>query len=277
MNPVDRRRLFGLGIGAVTGLAYSLVAQSINLLVMPGIPFYQPPFGPPGNVLLGLLLGALLGFLTAWAETSLKGVLVGSLAGTAVLALASLLTGENSPQATWLKILGVFLIVIPTTGILAPVLMLFRWLVNREEEAYLDAQRMQPPNRIQRVLPPVLVVLAAGALGLTSMYNGMARIVTPRMFELIESSRGFTSPEALPEALGGENVRHYLENANQPYTLEWSKDDTNQFAIPRPNTSTADQSTVIARFQNGYLLACVFPTPSYEPRCKDFLSSADIP
>jgi len=62
------RRWAGLILGALIGLAFGGVSQAVNLLFLPGIPLYQPPFGPDGNLLLALLTGALLGLICAWVE-----------------------------------------------------------------------------------------------------------------------------------------------------------------------------------------------------------------
>ena len=49
----DRRkrhpRVFGLALGALLGLVYGLTSQTINRIILPGIPLYQPPLGPAGN------------------------------------------------------------------------------------------------------------------------------------------------------------------------------------------------------------------------------------
>lgn len=261
------RRAFGLLLGALTGLIYALVSENINTLIMPGIPFFRPPFGPVGNAVLGFLVGALLGFITAWAETGAKGVILGSLTGSLILALATLLTASGGQSDI---LLGLAIVFIPAAAVLAPVLILFRWLVNREEMAYRETMTWKPPSRLSRLGPPVLVLLLAGAAGLTSMYNDLGRAVVPRMDALIREGQQSTNTEALPAPLQDERITAFDEHAHQPYTLQWVKDDENRFSIPRPNVSQFDQSTVIARFADGYLLACVYPTPTMEPRCKDF-------
>lgn len=270
MSHITHRRLFGLMLGMLTALAFSLVQQNINFLVMPGIPFYSPPFGPVANVALGTAVGALLGYVTAWAETAAKGVLVGSLTGSFLVSAATMVSGRTDPTSMTDKAIGLIIIFVPTTAFFALVMILFRWLINREEDAYRESISWKPPSPLQRILPPVAVVLLAGSLGLLSMYNDLARAVTPRMQALIAEGQNAQSPGQLPQALQVEEVHDFLQNARQPYTIQWDKDDGNKFAIPRPNTSPFDQSTVIARFANGYMLVCVYPDPVYEPRCKDF-------
>lgn len=264
------RRLFGLLLGALTGLVFLLVSQYINHLILPGITFYQPPFGAGGNTLMGLLTGALLGLVTSWPSDGTRGVLAGSLVSALVVAASVFLPGINEAGVLLPRMVGVTLIFLPTMALLAVGLFAFRWLVDREEAAYRESLHWKPPAPLPRILLPLLLVAAAGLLGLTSMYNDLARTVTPRMQALIESARSAATPEQLPEPLRGRDVHSIYENAGQPFTLQWDRDESNRFAIGRPNTSPYDQSTVIARFANGYLLACMYPHPEMEPRCKDF-------
>ena len=77
------RRAAGALIGIMFGFAYTLVSQLINRLALPGIPLYQPPLGPVGNILLGLLAGAGLGLLCAWPASGAKGILLGGAAAAA--------------------------------------------------------------------------------------------------------------------------------------------------------------------------------------------------
>jgi len=283
MTHSNHRRLFGLVLGTLTGLSFCLVMQNINRLVLPGIPFYQPPFGPAWNVVMGTVLGAALGFITAWAETGVKGVFLGSFTGALVLGIATLLSGPTGPEVWLDKIVSVIIIFVPTAAMMVPVLALFRWLVNREEDAYREVvwpttfltTAPKPPAFIPRVVLPVLLVLFAGAAGLTTMYNDLARTVTPRMFAMLEEARLAESAAGLPEPLRVDETRDFFNYARQPYSLQWDKDDGNKFAIPRPNTSQFDQSTVIARYQNGYMLACMYPDPTeYPPHCKGFSPNA---
>jgi hypothetical protein len=271
MTPASRRRLFGLLLGALAGLALMLVSQYANHLLLPGIPLYQPPFGALGNTLAGGLLGALLGLGTAWPEDALGGIFLGSLTGFLAIAASILIPELRQPGAVFSRAVGLGLIFIPTAALLSIALFFFRWLVGREDAAYREQLHGSPPAAFARAAFPTLLVIAAGLVGLAGMYNGLARTVTPRMMDLVESARRAETAQDLPEPLRVDNVKHVLEYADQPYTLQWDRDESNQFAIGRPPTNPYDISTVIARFEDGYLLACLYATPQAEPRCKDFL------
>jgi hypothetical protein len=87
---------------------------------------------------------------------------------------------------------------------------------------------------------------------------------------LIKEGRKAQTTEMLPSSLRPPDVDLFLQKAGAAYTLQWDEDDTNRFAIPRPATSPFDQSTVIARFDNGWWLVCMFPRPEAAPECRDF-------
>lgn len=268
----NHRKWFGVIFLTASGFAYGLLSQTINHLFMPGIPLYQPPFGALGNIILAGLVGASLGYLIASSESGSVGVSWGSLLGGLFIVIATLLTGNVEGEILWQKISAVVIIFLPTAAVLAPLLILFRWMIGREEESYRNAAKGYPYSRFRRYALPIAVVLAAGALGSLSLYNDLGRAVTPRMQKLIQQGQKAANTEALPLPLRPPGVTHFLEQKGVRYTLQWDKDDQNQFAIPRPAGSTFDQSTVIARFDTGYLLACMFPDKTSQPACKDFLT-----
>ncbi len=272
------RRWFGLLIGTITGFAYALISQGINHVIMPGIPLYQPPFGAFGNILLFTCIGTAIGAATALMESGAASVLWSSLLGALFMAVATMLTGRNESVSWSHRAAAIILIFMPTAGALAVPLIVFRWIISREEQAYREthagllAFRQQPGLRrlLRRNALPVGLVLLAAVLGLTAMYNDFGQAVTPQMHRLIQQGMQAQSREALPAAIQPPDVGQFRERAEGPYTLQWDKDEKNQFAIPRPASNMGDQSTVIARFANGYLLACMFPGKTATPTCRDF-------
>ena len=72
------RRLTGLLFGAGLGLMFGVTSQLTNRILLPGIPLYQPPLGPLGNILASVLAGALLGVLCAWPQSSINGTFIAS-------------------------------------------------------------------------------------------------------------------------------------------------------------------------------------------------------
>lgn len=266
------RKWFGLGLVTLSSLVYGLVSQTINHIFMPGIPLYQPPFGALGNILMALLIGASLGILVAWADTGGIAVLWGSLLCALFVSIATLFTGQNQNAVFWHKLVAVAIIFVPTAAALAPLLIVFRWAIGREEENYRNASKGFPSSPFRRYALPAGLVLLAGGLGLFSLLNDLGRAALPRMDQLIQLGRQAQNIESLPAPLRPPDVKLFSAQASGPYTLQWDKDDQNQFSIPRPAGSSFDQSTVIARFDSGYLLVCMFPGKTGLPSCRDFPS-----
>ncbi len=272
MSHIAHRKWFGLVLVTLSGFLYALVSQVSNRVAMPGIPLYQPPFGAFGNIILAIFIAVSLGVVISWAETGGVGVLWGSLLGALFIAIATMLTGQNEGMGIWSKLFGVIMLFVPTAGILVPVLVLFRWAIGREEENYRNASKGYPSSRFGRSALPAGLMLAAGALGLFSLYNDVARAITPQMDVLIRQGRQAQSADTLPAPLRPPDVNRFLEKSSRSYTLQWDKDDQNRFAIPRPAGSADNASIVIARFENSYLLVCMFPSKTTLPTCRDFAS-----
>ena len=116
---------------------------------------------------------------------------------------------------------------------------------------------------------PVVLVLVAGLLGFTQQYPAYGDTVMLRMRGLIQEGLNSRTPEELPASLRPPHVNLFLDQAKGSYTLQWDKDQGNRYALPRFSGSIPD-SVVIARFENGYLLVCVFTTPDHPDTCKDF-------
>jgi len=264
------RKWFGILFVTATGFTFALISQVINLLFMPGIPLYQPPFGALGNTLLYAIIGFALGILVAWPETGSVGVLWSSLLGSLFIVIASLLIGEDQSVTIAHKLAALIIIFVPTAGALAPLMILLRWIIGREVFAYRDACAGRPTPPFRRYAFPVGLVLIAGALGITALYNDVGRAVTTRMHLLIQQGMQVQSAAVVPASLNPPDVNDFLNMARGSYTLQWDRDEKNRFAIPRPAGNFYDQSTVIARFENGYLLACMFPSKTGQPTCRDF-------
>jgi hypothetical protein len=264
------RRQFGLILGALTGFAAGLVLQGINPLLMPGVPLYQPPFGAVVNTLLCLITGALLGVITAWPDIGIKGILLGTLFGTLILVAITLITGPSNSEILSQKAVVLVLILAPLMGLLAPVLILFRWIVSREEVTLLESKAGFQISNVRRWAVPALLVTITGLLGLFAIQPEMARAVLPQMHTLIQMGQQEQNAEALPEPLKSEDVTHFLERGMGRYVLEWQKDDQNQYMVKRPLAPLDQQSIVIAHYDNGYVLICRFPGKTGQPNCRDF-------
>jgi hypothetical protein len=265
------RRVFGLALGALLGLVFGFVSQAINRIALPGLPLHQPPLGPAGNVLLIALLGAALGGVAAWPAGSIPGVFMASAVAAVLITLVSFLGVQLTDRnQLGMIVTGIFML-LPLIGLMAPMLGLFRWTVNKE----LEAQREAAPAWRHLRLPLSLAVVLA-LLGALSLLPGDAQQELTAMDALLKAGLAARNPGAragalagaLPASLAGEDVGDFLAQARGAYALEWTRNNLNRFRIPRPGRNFDSHAVVVAHFANGWRLACLFVTPSEPPECK---------
>ena len=186
------RRAAGALLGMMFGFAYALVSQLINRLALPGIPLYQPPLGPVGNILLGLLAGAGLGLLCAWPASGAKGILLGGAAAAAAVfaftllrmgaGAASTLTGlVLSVPMAWVSVLGMAVV---------------RWLVDRQVEARRESAPLLRRLRLPLILTGVLALAAAFVL-----YSADARLELRRINDMVLAGLRARDAASLPAPL----------------------------------------------------------------------------
>ena len=260
------RRVIGLTLGALLGLTFGLVSQTINMVALPGISFYQPPFGPWANTALCVLSGALLGLLNAWPIDGLRGTLLASGASAVVFAIATLLSIRIDPQRAVGTIMVIAFLGLPFFGFLVPLIAVLRWTASQQEEAYADATPLR-----KRLVMPLVLLIVVGLIGRTSLYSLEARQTIIRMDTLIKTGQQVQDVSRLPSALRPDDVADFIERARGPYTLEWKTTDLSRYAIPIPISSLQGmESGVIARFANGWTLVCIFVPDNPEPGCKSF-------
>ncbi len=260
------RRLMGLVLGAVLGLAYGLVAQWINRFFLPGVPLYQPPLGPLGNSTLFAAGGALLGLICAWPAGGVQGAFLASAVSALLLVGGSFATTRPSGNLMIAIVITGGFLMLPFWGLLVPFLAALRWGVNHLEEA----QRERQP--LYRRLPgPLLLVLAAGLAGALSLHRPDARMALARMDALLRAGLGAAVPSALPEPLQSPDVGDFLAHGRTAtYTLAAESRRVERFRIPRPGRNFDNHQFVVARFADGWSLACVYITLDEAPRCRGF-------
>jgi len=259
------RRWTGLILGALIALAFGGVSQVANPLLLPGIPLYQPPFGPIGNSLLALLMGALLGLLCAWVEPSIPGILMSAGTGATLALLVAMNIGRTPLFMLPATAIGIVFLWLPFTGMLFPVMALVRAMINK-----LTDSRNERLTLLERGWLPLLLVVAAGALGWTLVLTVPARTVMARNQQMMTAGLAAASTDELPAPLRGKDVADFRSNASQNYQLAWENKNLTVYAIPRPAGSEHEISVVIARFDNGWNVVCLYPNSQSEPRCRSF-------
>jgi hypothetical protein len=255
------RRKAGLWVGVGLGVAYFGISQAINPLALPGLPIYQLPPGLPWSALIAGVVCALVGLVTAWSESVALGVFFGSLIGTLAFDGYAIVNTLPDRVAPALIIGFLVLVLLPMTAMTAAFIGLFRWALERQISTQLEQR-----SRWLRVAIPLILLLAAGGFGATALYPESGRQVLLRMNQLILAGQAASRAD-LPAQLANDNVKDFKANVVGPYTLEWSKDTNNRYAIARPANTGGNESIAIARFTNNYLLICLFPNAYAPPEC----------
>ncbi|MGW8251935.1 MAG: hypothetical protein ACWGO1_14940 [Anaerolineales bacterium] len=268
VNSTIDRRLLGVLLGSSMGLVYGIVSQSINKIMLPGIMLHQPPFGMAGNILLWLLVGAILGFVSAIPEETLSGVILGATVGAVFVTIISLLTGRTDAGVWAGKFISVLILFVPIAALLVPVTGVFRWAINKVIEARIDSD-----STWRTVRRPLLLVVLVAAIGTFALLPPHARIMLARTDAMLEKGLQSTSTDQLPEALQHERVGGFMQHASLEYTLQWQNKNINRFAIPRPLTDRPwEESAIIAHFDSGWRLVCIYADSEAQPACRGFVS-----
>jgi hypothetical protein len=239
------------------GFGYALVSQLINHLALPGIPLYQPPLGPAGNILLGMLAGAGLGLLCAWPASAAKGVLLGGVtAAIAVFVFTLLHMGASSASTVVSLVLSAPMAWVSVLG-----MAVVRWLVDRQVEARQESAPMLRRLRLPLILTGVLALSAAFVL-----FSADARLELRRTNDVIRAGLAARDAASLPAPLQAPGVTKFPAGRS-PYTLEWTNVELDRFIELRPASNYDKQAAVIGRFRNGLMLVCIYTAPKAVPSC----------
>jgi hypothetical protein len=258
------RRQMGAALGAAVGLAYGLASQWINQLVLPGVPFYHPAPGPAMTILLLTLFGAAVGLVSAWAESSWAGALLGGVLSAVVIDAANFARAYWTPETTAGIIVSALFLLVPLTGMVVVLVALLRWAVNTQA----NGRRDHDPIWRRSVAPLVVLALALGA-GSLQLYRPDARTLLRRTDVFLRAA-ATAGAEQIPAALDTADVGDYLVHSDAPYTLEWTRDDLNRYRIPRPGGNFDNHSVVIAHYADNWTLVCLYVDVNAEPVCKGF-------
>lgn len=265
MTKQTYRRRAGIILGAILGLVFGVLSQGVNHILLPGIALYQPPFGPIGNILLAVGVGASLGLLCAWMESSVPSVLYAAAVGAILMLAAAFFTGSTPLMAVPVSTIGFIFLFVPFTGMLIPVVGLVRTTINKLTDSRLEKQPLAA-----RWWLALLVIAATGAIGWSLIYSTSARTVLTHNHQMLQQGLTASSMAMMPPPLTGPEMEDFSSHASQKYTLAWDDKRINAYAIPRTAAPEYLMSVVIARFDNGWNVVCLYPTADSQPRCRSF-------
>jgi hypothetical protein len=257
------RQRVGIVLGALLGLSFGLVSQLINRAAAPDIPFYQPPVGPVGNIVLSALMGAALGALTCFPASAALGILFGGLASlTGILIYMLVRLGSLGFGGA---LVSSVIFSVPMAWLTIPVLALLRWVAEKQ----VDAQR-SGDSLLVRARLPIALILVMGILGAFELLPSEARANLSNTNDMIQAGLAAPSAAALPEPLRGPYMTTFPPAQKAGYTLEWTKYDLDRFNELRPPSNFDQHAAVIARFPGSYYLVCLYPTPRQQPNCASY-------
>jgi hypothetical protein len=265
MSIHNYRRLTGLLFGAGLGLMFGLTSQLINRILLPGIPLYQPPLGPLGNILASLLAGALLGGICAWPESSINGTFIASAVSAAIILLGNFALAEPGRSPLGTRIMASIVLLLPFWALLVPLIAALRWAVNKLVDAHADHLPLRA-----RVIVPAVLLLIVGLVGALPTYRGEARTLLAQTHALLREGQAAANVEALPAPLRVLAIGSFLEAGRVPYALSWQQQGIEKYRIARPIENFDNHSAVVARFKNDWNLVCLYITPERPPLCQAF-------
>lgn len=267
------RRLTGLVLGLLLGLAYGIPSQAVNSLAVPSVTFYHPPFGMLFNILLCAGLGGIAGLICAWPAGSLAGVMIAAVCGSVVLLTAGSLYGGQVPPGQYGGLIATLtVLLLPTIGLLGALFTLLRWMINKQVEYRID--RASLPRRLAA---PVLLICIVGGLSATVLYPPEGQQRTQEMNTLVQASLQAADAAGLPPAFArfGDTFKR---RATTEYMLQWIKSDLNRWGIGQPAQYQEWQlSIAVARFDNGWVVACLFAPGETPPNCRAYDRDPTLP
>jgi hypothetical protein len=256
------RRMTGAVVGFLMGAVFVAILETVNRILLPNLPLYAPPPGLPWSALLGGLTGSLIGLIATWTGTPPPGIFYASLTGAVIINAVNL---YMSPKAdtTFATLIAILIAILPsTTALIAAAIIIFRWALDRQQAAVQDRRSLL----LRLGIPLLLVMFSAGAAW-TQQYPPYAKTVILRMQALVEKGLAAPDDASLPLELSPKRLEGFRQNAVGPYTLQWDRDPNNRYMIPRPGNADGQESLAIARFENDWMLICLYPRPDWEPRC----------
>lgn len=145
-----------------------------------------------------------------------------------------------------------------------PLMLSVRWAIDIQIEL-----ASQPLWSWRRLRGPLAALLLLGAgMSVLTLYSEDVRQAMIQMHGLIQEGLTTSSKNDLPPALNTDDVHDFLVHAKSNYTLEQSYDD--QYQRDFAATLSSDGPIILARFQNGWLLACRFSLQFKTLHCKSY-------
>jgi small basic protein len=236
-------------LGGGFGLAYGLVSQWLNVVLLPNVPLYLSSFEPNLALSIYACVGVLFGGLAAWPHKFSNGLFLGSFVGA--LAAQALIIWQGRLDVG-VNLLVAAILFLPLAGAGAAVAGPLRWLVEKQLDILWDQLSWARLSVI-----PLGVMVLGGVMGLTAVYPPTAQAHLTRFNTYLQNALvTYTLP----------NVPDFASHADLHYALTWTTDRVERFRIPY-QLGESGRAAIEVRFANGWQMACVMSDQRPAPRC----------
>lgn len=263
MNTPDRsRRIVGAGLGLVLGLLYGLVSGYVNSIVMAGVPLRVDTPAILANAIFTGLGALAAGYITAWPQSSLKGILGGAGAIALFGVIRALFAQASEAENFFRTVLVLIPAFLPSAAFSLPITALLRLGVNWYGDAMDHAGRPRL-LRLGRIGLGVLVLgVFAGSLAQMSADEQAA----VRQVNTVLKNGLAASPDAtLPAPL--QAIDNFRARASQHYTLTGQAQTDVDFTIA--GSAPVQMIAVDVLFDNGLRFTCRVGRSLAQPFCKE--------
>jgi hypothetical protein len=256
------RRVIGAAMGLVVGLVYGLTSGFINSVTLWGIPLRVDAGAILAETVFAALGAMVIGYITAWPQSSFKGILGGAVS----IALFQAIRAFVNQRGGSLEFFGALIVLVatflPAVALALPIAAVLRLGVNWVEEAQTHSGR---PRLWRLARAWAIVILISLIAGTFSQMSSEEQTAMRRVNTLIRNGMTAQSEAEVPQAL--RTINNFQARAVGGYTLAREVD------VSR-DTSFADSvsfTTIIVdvRFDNGLHFRCLVGQALTQPLCSE--------
>jgi hypothetical protein len=225
------------------------------------------------NILVCAVFAGLMVLICAWPQGTFLGVLIAAITTSVLVGLIGSFYGT---QFSAQRVGGIFasltVLLLPLIGLFGAVFTLLRWLVNKQVEYHADHASL-----LRRLVVPGLLLCLVAGISASALYPPEGRQRIQEMNALVQA--GIQAPDAagVPPAFA-KFADSFKQRATSDYALQWLKSDLIEWRIGRPAEFQEWQlSIAVARFENGWMVACLFAPDERPPNCQAYDRDPTLP
>jgi hypothetical protein len=144
-----------------------------------------------------------------------------------------------------------------------PLLGVLRIAANQQREWY-----ELRPWAWQRLRFPAILLLSVTVFGALALFPAEGRRNLAHFNGMIRAGLQASASTALAQPLQDPLVGAFRDKATPVYTLDLVQDNLNRYQIPYVPIGDIRPAVMLARFSNGWSLACLYISPEIDPFCR---------